>query len=119
MTLHISARLPHLFAYFLTPLIVVLSVLSLHIAAKTIIVLLAAASRLLEADGSMKGDDAAFFCFFLFFFHAPFFVLASLGCCFCVVFCTLPKFWPSRGITLAIVQLTDAQEESPQGISDK
>lgn len=119
MTLHISARLPHLFAYFLAALIVVLCVLSLHIAAKTIIVLLAAASRLLEADGSMKGDDAAFFIFFCSFLCLGISRLLFL-CCF-LYFAKVLGVSRSRtrGVTLAIVRLTDAQEESPQGISDK
>lgn len=50
----------------------------------------------------------------VFFFHPPFFVLTFLGCCFCVVFLYFAKV-----LGVAIVQLADAQEESPQGISDK
>lgn len=57
----------------------------------------------------MKGDDAAGF-----FFHPPFFVLTFLRCCFCVVFLYFAKV-----LGVAIVRPADAQEESPQGISDK
>lgn len=83
-----GARLPHLFAFFLATLIVVLSVLSLQIAAKTIIVLLAALSRVIIPDGNMKGHNAAFY-------HPAVFVLTS-RCWFCLCFfCTLQKFWTS------------------------
>lgn len=98
--------------FFLVTLIVVLSVMSLQNATKTIIVLLAAMSWLIIPDGNMKGHNAAFYHPAVFVFDVSLLVLFVFFLYFAKV---LDVYSWNDDVTLAIVCLADVQEKSSAG----